>query len=88
MSYGSNIGFLLHSDFWLAIKELLFYIMILAQLPGSGKIQSFLKLHDYSCLYIFYFPKMLSFSLTLSLVPFALFFFEGDISHEELYQKV
>lgn len=62
MSYGSNIGFLfLHSDFWLAIKELLFYIMILAQLPRSGKIQSFLlKLHDYSCLYIFYFPKMLS----------------------------
>ena len=37
MSYGSNIGFLfLHSDFWLAIKELLFYIMILVQLPGSG----------------------------------------------------
>ena len=61
MSNGSNIGFLfLNGDFWLAIKELLFYIMILAQLPGSGKIQSFMKLHDYSCLYILYFPKMLS----------------------------
>lgn len=61
MSNGSNIGFLfLHGDFWLAIKELLFYIMILAQLPGSGKIQSFMKLHDYFCLYILYFPKMLS----------------------------